>query len=139
MNTSRLIAIVLIIALLSLIVSLIEGCTTTKYIPVETVKTEYKDRNVYTRDSMIIMDSVVFREKGDTILKEKWRTVYKDRWHTLTDSVIVVDSVQVPYPVERKLTKWEQMKLDIGGITLSATVLLIFFVVVWLVRTKSRR
>lgn len=139
MNTSRLIAIVLIIALLSLIISLIEGCTTTKYIPVNTVTTEYKDRNVYTRDSLIITDSVVYREMGDTVFKEKWRTVYKDRWRTLTDSVIITDSVEVPYPVERKLTRWEQVKIDIGGITLSATVLLIFFVVVWIVRAKSRR
>lgn len=139
MKTSRLIAIVLIIVLLSIIISLIEGCTTTKYIPVNTVKTEYKDRNVYTRDSLIITDSVVYREMGDTVFKEKWRTVYKDRWRTLTDSVIITDSVEVPYPVERKLTRWEQVKIDIGGITLSATVLLIFFVVVWIVRAKSRR
>jgi len=31
------------------------------------------------------------------------------------DSFVKVDSVQVPYPVERKLTRWESMKMELGG------------------------
>lgn len=48
-------------------VVLFYSCTTTKYIevPVDRVKIEYRDRTLI--DTLIRNDSIVIREKGDTI------------------------------------------------------------------------
>lgn len=118
--------IFLMLAFLSLF-----GCAKTVYVPRETVKTEYADRNVYLRDSILITDSVVLMMNGDTVIKEKWRTVYKDRWHAVMDSVVLRDSVQIPVPVERKLSRWEQTKQTAVGICAG---FVIAFIVIWLLR-----
>jgi hypothetical protein len=69
-------------------------------VPVETVKTEYRDRVEKQRDSIYFADTIRIVEKGDTtiIYKDRYRYLYKDRF--LTDTVIKRDSIPVPYPVE---------------------------------------
>lgn len=119
------------------------GCKT-QFVPVETLRTEYKTNTVH--DSVFVEtvkhDSVFIHQKGDTVFVTKWHTLYKDRWRDrlITDTVIKVDSVQVPCPVERKLTKWEEVKMDVGGIALGIVVLIVVLVLLrWLVRVKMRR
>ena len=102
---------------------LICGCRT-QYVPVETVRTEYRDRidTQYITDS-VANDRLVYI-KGDTVYIRLWR----DRWHTETkhDSIYIEkhDSIPVPYPVERiveverKRTWWETFLMDMGGFTL---------------------
>lgn len=104
--------------LLILAVIILTCCKTTErveYVPVETVKTEYKDRIVETYDSVHITDSVYVAVKGDTILVYK----YRDRWKLklVHDTAYVnrTDSIRIPYPVEKKLSKWEQFKVDYCG------------------------
>ena len=104
--------------LLFLAVIILTCCKTTErveYVPVETVKTEYKDRIVETYDSVHITDSVYVAVKGDTTLVYK----YRDRWKLklVHDTAYVnrTDSVRIPYPVEKKLSKWEQFKVDYCG------------------------
>lgn len=70
------------------------------YIETERVKVE--------RDSVYNSDTVRIAERGDTVLVEvvKWRTRYK----TATDSIIKVDTIQLPPQLiaqpERKRKKW---------------------------------
>ena len=104
--------------LLFLAVIILTCCKTTErveYVPVETVKTEYKDRIVETYDSVHITDSVYVAVKGDTTLVYK----YRDRWKLklVHDTAYVnrTDSIRTPYPVEKKLSKWEQFKVDYCG------------------------
>ena len=118
----------------------IMGCTTTKYVPVETIRIEYKTvrDSFIQKDSIFLKDSVFIHSKGDTVWYEKWHTKYVDRWRDVvhTDSFIKHDSIQVPYPVEKKLTRWQQTKIDWGG---EAIVILgiILFIICWL--TLKRR
>ena len=74
--------------------------------------------------------------QGDTIYKEKISVIYKDRWRDryLCDTVIKTDSVRVPYPVEKKLSKWQQIKLDIGEWVIVALALSLIALVVIIVR-----
>lgn len=115
---------------------LFSGCTTTKYVPVETVRTEYKTirDSFIQKDSIFVKDSVLVESKGDTIHWHHWHTEYRDRWRDkiVTDSFIKVDSIQVPYPVERKLSKWEQTKIDWGGEAI-VMLIVILFIIVWLI------
>ena len=66
------------------------------------------------------------RERNNTTLKAK------------TDTVIKTDSIRVPYPVERKLNKWESLKMEIGGWAIggisAVLIAVIGYIVLWLVR-----
>lgn len=79
-----------------LAILIVSACTKQIYVPVESVKTEYRD--VYLRDSIVMQDSVFLRVKGDTIYLEKYKTIYKDR--ILRDSIFKNDTIRIPYPVE---------------------------------------
>lgn len=100
------------------------SCRNIKYVPVETVKTEYKTRDSIRFDSIYEHDSIFLFVKGDTVYKEKYR--YKYRYLTInkTDTVMLTDSVQIPYPVEKQLTRWQQMKIELGGWAVGVIVIL---------------
>lgn len=124
--------------ILSLAVVFLCGCVSTRYVPVETVKTEYKTNTVH--DSIYIEserhDSVYVTQAGDTVYVTRWHTEYRDRWRDriMTDTVIKTDSVQVPYPVERQLNKWEKFCLDYGKVTAGGTVVCIIILLCWLAK-----
>ena len=118
------------------------GCRT-QYVPVETVRTEYRDR--FFHDSVFINtvqhDSVVLKQQGDTVFVDRWHTIYKDRWREQLriDSFIKVDSVQVPYPVERQLSKWEQFTLNYGAMAIGGSFIAILLVLLEIIRWLRRK
>ena len=91
----------------------------TKYVSVPEYHEVTKVRvdSIVKFDSIYQHDSIFTQLKGDTfyITKYKEKEVFKylDRVHT--DTLICTDSIRVPYPVEKKLSKWQQFKLDIGN------------------------
>lgn len=87
----------------------------TQYVPVETVRTEYKTRDSIRVDSIYNQDSIYVLVKGDTVYQYRYKYLYKYQYLNRTDTVIKVDSVQVPYPVERKLNRWQSIKMELGG------------------------
>lgn len=91
------------------------SCTSVKHVPVETVRTEYKTRDSIRFDSIYQRDSVFYMVKSDTVYKYKERYLYKYLYLNRTDTLIKTDSIQVPYPVEKNLTKWQAMKIELGG------------------------
>ena len=74
------------------------GCTTTKYIPIETVRDVYHNTTDTIRDSIRHTVYVNQYSKGDTIFKERVESLYIDRWRVRDSIVIQRDSI--PYPVE---------------------------------------
>lgn len=170
---SALIALWLLAALLIAFVCLsLCGCTRTTYVPVESVRTEYKEadttaiynrlRNFFesmyrretSKDSVIdrSKETVVLTENGDTARHDKERIVYvsslreKELEHKLSqrDSIIdalclrlesvKVDSIPIPYMVERELSRWEQTKMDFGGFALGGIAVVLCIAVLWLIR-----
>lgn len=116
------------------IAMLLCGCTRTVYEPVETVRTE---KDVVTRwltDTVVQNDTHFIFVKGDTVIdwRDRWRECIKE----VHDTVYVerTDSVPVPYPVERKLTKWEQTKMDFGGFAIGAIIAVVCIAVIWLIK-----
>lgn len=87
----------------------------TQYVPVETVRTEYKTRDSIRVDSIHQQDSVYVLVKGDTIYQYRYKYLYKYQYLNRTDTVIRVDSVQAPYPVEKQLSRWKSIKMELGG------------------------
>lgn len=116
-------------------VALLTGCKT-QYIPVP----EYHEIVVHHADTLLrvdsvqLRDSVIMRVQGDTIVQEVWR--WRDRVKHDTRIVyrdsIRVDSVRVPYPVERKQTAWERTMQNVGKISLIILVTSICFMLVYL-------
>lgn len=74
------------------------GCTTTKYIPVETVRDVYHNTTDTIRDSISHTIYVNRYVKGDTVYNDRIEYLYKDRWKVHDSIVIQRDSI--PYPVE---------------------------------------
>lgn len=134
--------LVVLIALLTailVIISLLVGCTTTRYVTVPSVSVDsvYADR--WQHDSVYLLDSVFVNRwmAGDTVFVDKVVTKYKykDRWRYDTMAVVKTDSVQVPYPIEKDLGWWERTRLGAFPV-LIVVVVVLAFIVVWLVRMR---
>lgn len=124
--------LVIIIALLALC-----GCQSTRYVPVESVRTEYRDHDVERLVTDTVHDTRLVWVKGDTVVdirrEERIRRV------EIHDTCYIerTDSVQVPYPVERRLNKWEQTKQDVGGYAIVALAVVVCAAVVWLIKIRK--
>lgn len=115
------------------------SCAHVKYVPVETIKKEVEYRDRLLRDSIYVHDSIYVREKGDTVFVNMWHTLYKDRLLRDTIYVNLTDTIKVPLPVEKELSKWEAFKIEIGGWAFGIAIGGILFIIVWLVYKKRRR
>ena len=89
-------------------------------------------------DRVLIRDSVYERHVHDTIYKYKERETV--RYLSLRDTLYIErrDSVSVPYPVERQLTKWEAIRMRLGDILLIIVNIGLIYVVIWLIRRRKR-
>lgn len=114
-----------VIILLLMSVGWLSSCRT-QYIPVETVKTEYKIRDSIRHDSIYQHDSVYLAIKGDTVYQYKYKYLYKYQYVNKTDTLIKTDSIQIPFPVEKQLTTWQQFKLDFGGASMLVIIIFVF-------------
>lgn len=131
-----------IIFIVLMMIILFNSCSP-KVIYVPEYHTEYitKTDSVVKKDSVHVKDSVIIKQAGDTIEIDRWHTEYKDRWRerVLIDSIIKVDSVSVPYPVEKKLSKWQQAKVDWGGWAMLISVAVIFLFLFFALRRRGVR
>ena len=127
-----------IIIVAMLLCTLFGSCTTTKYVPVESVRTEYRDHDVERLVADTVHDTRLVWVKGDTVVdireKERIRRV------ELHDTCYIerTDTIRQPYPVEKPLSRWEQTKMDFGGCALGGIAVVLCIAVMWLIK-KFRR
>ena len=130
----------------------------TEYIPVETSHTEHHwhtdsikevDSVIHERHTTIMqLDSAAMAQYGIRLknaerawLVKSWELERQienlQRLTAIRDTAR--DTIQVPYPVEKKLTKWQQAKVDWGGwAMLGVLVVIILFLFIFL-RWKGKR
>lgn len=105
------------------------GCARVQYVPVETVRVDSVHGTRWTADSVYLKDSILIelRTEQDTVYRTeyKYRTHWRERVVRDTLETVRVDSVPVPVPVERKLSRWEETKLHYGGFAFVAVVVCI--------------
>lgn len=122
--TARVISLLILAAVAMLFL----GCKSVQYVPIETVKRDSVYLTRVDRDSILVRDSV-YVERGDTIkvVRYKWLERYK----TLRDTAYIerIRKVDVPYPVERKLSKWEKVKMDFGGLAIGGLLVAIAYLI----------
>lgn len=125
------------------------GCKTVKFVPVPEYHTLYKTRvdTVQRWDSVRDVQWMTVREVDSTqlaalgiqlkglknaLLIERHKLLQQisnEKTHKV-DTIMQRDSIPVPYPVEKPLTKWQRWKMDAGGWAMGvAAVLVILFVV----------
>ena len=66
-------------------------------------------------------------------MRTKPDTIYKP-----SKEVTVTKEVKVPYPVEKELTRWQQMKLELGGWAFGIIIAFALIIVGWMIY-KSRK
>lgn len=104
----------LIILLAGFVLIGLGACRSVRYIPVESVRHDSVVTILHQRDSIYQHDSVYIKEKADTLLIERWHTRWRDRVNHDTLYISKVDTIRIPVPVERKLTKSERTYITIG-------------------------
>lgn len=114
-------------AMLVLLAMAVTSCRSVRYVPVETVKHDSVYVGKVVRDSVFVKDSVLV-VKGDTVTEYRWKYVFKYKNRTDTLYVSRTDTLRVPYPVEAKLTKWQQFKMEAGGYAIALAVILVIAV-----------
>ena len=127
----------MVLAMLSL-----TGCKTVKFVPVPEYHTLYKTRvdTVQRLDSVYFRDSVFMAAKGDTVYltKTHWRERFRNVYHVKADTIMQLDSIRVPYPVEKPLTKWQRWKMDLGGWAMGVAAVLVILVILKVTKTVSK-
>lgn len=103
--------------------SLLASCTTTKYVEVERVRYDTTYITKWQKDSVWLHDSVLVKDRGDTVLIEKWHTEWRDRLRVDTLYKATHDTIPQPYPVteyvEKELSWWQQLRLWLGNVLLA--------------------
>lgn len=143
------------------ILTLLFGCKSIEYVPIEVTKTvtvhetdtvETKVEN-NTHTNTIIRegrpeDSVLLAKLGIKLAaNERLLILQQEQISNLTNELkeihnkdsVRVDSVQVPVPVERKLSKWESFCIDYGKIMAGATAAAIIEIGIVLVLWIKKR
>ena len=125
----------MVIILGLLVLMLLTGCTTTKYVTVPEYHTDTLIIQKHQRDSVWLHDSISIKEKGDTVRIEKWHTKYVEKQVHDTTYISKTDTVPVPYPVEtikevaQPLAWWQKTLMWLG-------VAMIAVFLIWVWRTK---
>ena len=117
----------------------LSSCRSVQYVPVESVRIEYKTRDSIRYDSIYQRDSIYTLVKGDTVYQYRYKYLYKYQYLNRTDTVIRIDSVQVPYRVEKHLSRWQQMKIELGGWSFGLIIVTFFVIVGWLVYRRRNK
>lgn len=125
-----------------LILICLGSCKSVKYVPYETIKHDSIYITNHQKDSVYIHDSIFQKEKGDTLILEKWHTKYVEKQVHDTAYIERLDSVYVPYPVEKELSKWEKRYISLGkvslGLYIGLAVALIIGAICWIRRKKTK-
>lgn len=115
------------------------GCKPCKVAQRETVIKDSLYISQRMIDRVLIRDSVYERHVHDTVYQYKERETV--RYLSLRDTLYIErrDSVTVPYPVERKLTKWEAARMLLGDILLIIVNIGLIYVVICLIKRRRKR
>lgn len=97
-----------------IVLTLFVNCST-RYIPVtNTVIDSVKVVDV-RRDSVHVLDSVLVYGKNDTIYSTRWRVEYREALRVDTFYSFRCDTINNIVEVERKLSRIEELKMNIGN------------------------
>lgn len=151
--------------LVMFIVMLLAGCSPTKYVPVGSdVKIVEKETMVpvpVPADSATIRALLACDKNGKVVLQwfdteksknaqlrfvidslgnllAKMKSV-PDTIYAPSKEVTIEREVKVPYPVEKELTKWQSMKIELGGWAFGIVIFFALILVGWLIYKLKKK
>lgn len=146
-------------AIMMCITLMLFGCKSTHYIPVETVRTDsmvIRDTSIVVqlvpyRDSVSVADTTSFLSNPYAYSRAIWSGGMLH--HVLGIWPRSTAMVKVPYfidryryirepqivEVEKKLTRWQRIKLELGGWAFGGIILFALIIVGWLVFKRRKR
>ena len=110
---------------------LVCGCGAVEYVPTTSTSVDSVYVNKWMRDSVYLRDSIYVTVQADTVFKYRDRVYYRDRVVRDTLFVMERDTTTVVQEVERKLTRAEKLKMDIGGGVLWAIPIILFLYILY--------
>ena len=131
------------------------GCRSTRYVPVETVRTEMvhqtdtvKETNTINNEKETVIrearpeDSVMLAKLGIKLqnnerllilLQKELSDTKKELEEKHNSDSVRVEYKDKPYPVEKQLTKWQSFCIDYGkimvGVTVSALAVIVLLII----------
>ena len=143
---SMCIVIAIIFSLVVLLLSLCSCKTQYKVVEVPRVvtQTNVEHHTNIVRDTLLRRDSVIIVQRGDTVYHETWhhlqainRTYIADTVRDTIPQIVTVTKTEIK-EVEKKLSKWQQLKMQLNG-WLMAVVNLIVLVggAYWIIKLKK--
>jgi hypothetical protein len=115
-----------------ILLMLTTGCSKNIYVPVESVNKDSIYINEIRHDSIYYRDSIYVYNSPDSIHVEKY--VYRNKYFSIHDttSIIKIDSIRVPYPVDvikevNVITGFQNFQMWTGRILGLILILWVFF------------
>jgi hypothetical protein len=127
------VTVLVIFGIICLLLSMCACKTQYKVVEVPRVvtQTNVEHRTNIVRDTLLRRDSVIIVQRGDTVYHETWhhlqainRTYIADTVRDTIPQIVTVTKTEVK-EVEKKLTKWQRIKMNLGGWLLAAVALLL--------------
>lgn len=102
---------------------MLHACRSIQYVPVETVKRDTTYISQTKVDSIYARDSIYIEHKGDTVYQHKYKYLYKyiEKHDTLWREK--TDTVQIAYPIEAQLTKWQKARMNMGSVFIGLIII----------------
>lgn len=112
---------------------------------------------INTRDSVAIHDSVVIVQDEQGNIKKRLIVRYRDRWHATQDNLTLQrqldryrlenDSLREAnsevqntiVPVEKQLTRWQQIKMEVGGWAIGAVSIVVIVIISYIIVCLVKR
>ena len=113
-------------------------------VPRVVTQTNVEHHTNIVRDTVLRRDSVIIIQRGDTVYHETWhhmqainRTYITDTVRDTIPQIVTVTKTEIK-EVEKKLSKWQQLKMQLNG-WLMAVVNLIVLVggAYWIIKLKK--
>lgn len=141
------------------VLAILTGCKSVQYVPMETTKTElvHHHDTIRIQDSIRTENTIVIREadsaeierltneygikidkaqKTILILRRELERQSHQQSEVKNDTIVKEKLVQVPVPVEKQLTKWQQACISYGKLMIVLIVLAIIIVFVLIIKRK---
>lgn len=154
---ARVFGVILIAVILFLLCVTNTGCTRTMYVPVKEVETVYKTNTdtIIRTDSIIReterivmqLDSQAMAKYGITLsnAERAWLVREKELENKINmllekkaDTLIVRDTIPVPYPVEKPFSTIQKVWIKIGKLLSGVTLCSLFLILVYIFAIKRK-
>lgn len=131
------VAVLIFYILVFAILSFLPSCTTTKYVPVETIRIDTLNHYIHRIDSITQRDSIVEKiyMRGDTVVNEVERYKLVERVKEVADTITEVKTEikEIPVEVEKELTAWQKFKINFSEVVIGIAVLAISALIIMIV------